>query len=144
VEYSVEAGGDLGRDRDGIICFFFSIFLSIWFQVMASFLESLYMSDQSGECCTFLRNVSLISRTVVVRIASMLLQRSVSILSGLVAVVSSSSSACSCGSLSKEERTFFLNFFTLTVAVVHSEGSLRGGCWIGELFVKDGSVEVYI
>ena len=100
-----------------VICFVLSIFLSIWFQVMASFLESLYMSDQGGECCTFLRTVSLISRTVVVRIVLMLLQ-SVSIHSGSVAVVSSSSSACSCGLMSKEERIFFLNFFTLTVPCI--------------------------
>ena len=100
-----------------LIYFVLSIFLSIWFQVMASFLESLYMSDQGGECCTFLRTVSLISRTVVVRIVLMLLQ-SVSIHSGSVAVVSSSSSACSCGLMSKEERIFFLNFFTLTVPCI--------------------------
>ena len=74
------------KKNDGmVIRLVLSIFLSIWFQVMASFLESLYMSDQGGECCTFLRTVSLISRTVVVRISSMALQ-SVSILSGLGAV----------------------------------------------------------
>jgi hypothetical protein len=88
----------------------FSIFLSIWFQMMASSLESLYVNDQGGECCTFLWTISLISRTVVVRIFSMLLQ-SVSILSRLVAMVSSSSSACSCGLMSREERTLILSVF---------------------------------
>ena len=52
--------------------------------MIASFLAFLYMRDQGGKCCTFLRTVSLISRTVVVRVVSMLLQ-SISIRSGLVA-----------------------------------------------------------
>ena len=99
------------------ICFVLSIILSIWFQLMASFLESLYMRDHGGECCTFLRTVSLILRTVVVRIVSMLLQ-SVSIRSGSVAVVSSLSSAYSCGFLSREERNIFRDFFSLTVSCI--------------------------
>lgn len=85
--------------------------------MIASFLAFLYMRDQGGECCTFRRTVSLITGTVVVRIVSMLLQ-SISIRSGSLVVVSSLLSACSWGLLSREERTFFLDFFTLVVSCV--------------------------